>query len=65
MSGVDDPRDGDFEEANSKLNEGLKSCRAVADSYRALLSSVQKGDGIGVEGDTGEFDGTIDRPGDG
>lgn len=37
VSGTDDPRDGEAEEANSKLNEGLKSCRAVVSNYRALL----------------------------
>lgn len=29
----------DFEETNSKLAQGLKTCRTVVDNYRALLSS--------------------------
>jgi hypothetical protein len=37
VSGTDDPHDGEAEEANNKLNEGLKSCRAVVSNYRALL----------------------------
>ena len=37
VSGIDDARDGEAEEANNKLNEGLKSCRAVVSNYRALL----------------------------
>jgi len=32
-------KDGSFEEANSKLAQGLKSCRAVVQSYRSLLAS--------------------------
>ena len=37
MSAMDESRDGEAEEANDKLNEGLKSCRAVVSNYRALL----------------------------
>ena len=37
MSGIDDARDGEAEDAHNKLNEGLKSCRAVVSNYRALL----------------------------
>jgi hypothetical protein len=34
----DNPKDGSFEEANSQLTQGLKSCRAVVNSYRSLLT---------------------------
>lgn len=37
VPGIDDSRDSEAEEANNKLNEGLKTCRAVVSSYRALL----------------------------
>jgi hypothetical protein len=37
VSGVDDSRDDEFEKANNKLSEGLKSCRTVLSNYRALL----------------------------
>ena len=39
MSVGDDAKDGSFEKANSMLTQGLKSCRAVVDSYRSLLAS--------------------------
>lgn len=38
MSGIQDPRDADFEKANSRLAAGLKSCRTVVESYRVMLS---------------------------
>jgi hypothetical protein len=31
-------REGDFERESSRLNEGLKSCRAVLNNYRAMMS---------------------------
>lgn len=37
VSGNDDARQREADEAHSKLNEGLKSCRAVVSNYRALL----------------------------
>ena len=37
MCGIDDSRDSEAEEANNKLSEGLKSCRAMVSNYRALL----------------------------
>ena len=37
MSGADDVREPDFEEASTRLNEGLKTCRAVIDNYRAMI----------------------------
>jgi hypothetical protein len=36
--------DGNFEETNSKLAKGLKSCRTVLNNYRALLSSEPNAD---------------------
>jgi len=38
------PVESEFEEQASKLNQGLKSCRAVVSSYRTLLSSDPSGD---------------------
>jgi hypothetical protein len=38
VPGGNDPREADVEQANNELNEGLKSCRAVVDNYRAMLS---------------------------
>jgi hypothetical protein len=34
----DNPRENDFERESSRLNEGLKSCRAVVDNYRSMMS---------------------------
>lgn len=39
MSQVNDVADGEFEAANSRLNQGLKACRSVVDNYKSLLSS--------------------------
>ena len=41
MSDADEPRDADFEQASSQLNHGLKSCRAVVENYRAILTGEQ------------------------
>lgn len=38
MTGTDDPRDAELEKTTNKLSAGLKSCRVVVDSYRAMLS---------------------------
>ena len=43
------PGDENFDTANARLNDGLKSCRAVLSNYRALLV----GDGEGQRGETG------------
>ena len=32
-----DPGDEDFSAASSRLNDGLRSCRAVLSTYRSLL----------------------------
>lgn len=39
MAVGDRPDDGPIEEANSKLAQGLKSCRAVMQNYRLLLAN--------------------------
>ena len=33
----DNPHESDFERESSRLNEGLKSCRAVVNNYRAMM----------------------------
>lgn len=35
---MQDPHDADFEEASSRLVEGLKSCHSVVKNYRAMIS---------------------------
>jgi len=42
------PPQAEFEEASSRLNQGLKSCRTVLESYRIAL--------------TGQTDGAPDQP---
>ena len=37
----DNQRENDFERESSRLNEGLKSCRAVMNNYRAMLAGEQ------------------------
>jgi hypothetical protein len=37
----DSPPKSDFESESSRLNEGLKSCRAVMENYRAMMSRKQ------------------------
>ena len=59
MSGIDDSRDSEAEEANNKLNEGLKSCRAVVSSYRALLDQ-ERAKPATDEVETGEAPGDED-----
>ena len=42
---MNDPRDADeVNEANTRLVAGLKSCRSVVESYRAMLSRDQEDD---------------------
>ena len=38
MSGDSNSREATFEEVNSRLSEGLKTCRSVVSTYRTLLS---------------------------
>jgi len=33
-----DPHESNFEHASSRLDEGLRSCRAVLSNYRSLLA---------------------------
>jgi hypothetical protein len=42
VPGGDNPRDTDeVEQASSKLNEGLKSCRSMLNDYRAVIGGEQ------------------------
>ena len=54
---MNDPRDAEFEvdEANTRLVAGLKSCRSVVESYRAMLSGDQE-EGAGGAASS-QFDG--------
>ena len=38
------PPKSDFESESSRLNEGLKSCRAVMENYRAMIVAQQPAD---------------------
>ena len=49
MTEKNDSPEGEFEEANNRLSEGLKSCRAVLSNYRALLESEGKDGAAGEE----------------
>jgi hypothetical protein len=40
----DDPRDADFEQASSQLNEGLKNCRSMLNDYRVMLTGKGQND---------------------
>jgi hypothetical protein len=44
-----DSPEGEFEDANNRLSEGLKSCRAVLSNYRALLESEGKDGAAGED----------------
>ena len=35
---MNDPRNAEGDEANTRLVAGLKSCRSVVESYRSMLS---------------------------
>lgn len=52
-----DPEEN-FEDASSRLDEGLKSCRAVVSGYRALLAGEDGDDavpgGFSETGDPGD-----------
>jgi hypothetical protein len=41
----DNPRENDFERESSRLHEGLRSCRAVVNNYRAMMSGDQAREG--------------------
>ncbi len=57
MSNPGAPSDSDFKQASLKLNEGLKTCRAVVSGYRALLVSKQDEAVLGDKQFFGSFDG--------
>ena len=38
MSNGENPDDTEFEQASSRLDQGLKSCRSVLKNYRAMLA---------------------------
>ena len=40
IEGADQP-EANFEDASSKLNDGLKSCRSVVEHYRVMLNVPQ------------------------
>lgn len=40
MTSGEHPPRADFSDASSKLNEGLKACRAVINDYRAMLAAA-------------------------
>jgi hypothetical protein len=44
---TDDPNEADFEQASSRLNEGLKICRTLVAGYRALLTTEKKAGAAG------------------
>ena len=39
VSGDNDPREASYDEVNTRLNEGLETCRSVVANYRMLLTS--------------------------
>lgn len=41
MAGADQPLDADIERTNAELDQGLKSCRAMLNDYRAVLTGEQ------------------------
>ncbi len=43
MPEIERPQVGEGEEASSKLNEGLKTCRAMVANYRAMLTEAPAG----------------------
>lgn len=54
---MNEPRDADYEEANSQLSAGLKSCRSVVENYRAMLSAepnAPNADGNAGDAESGE-----------
>jgi len=38
VSGNEPPREADYDELNSRLNEGLQNCRSMVANYRHLLA---------------------------
>jgi hypothetical protein len=54
VSENDNAREREASEANNKLNEGLRSCRAVVSNYRALLDKKRRQTPIKDKRDDGE-----------
>ena len=50
------PGDENFVAANSQLNDGLKSCRAVLSNYRSLLAGESVGEADAESPETDEAD---------
>jgi hypothetical protein len=46
VSESEDPFEADVDQANSRLNEGLKSCRTVLESYRLMLTGQSDSDPV-------------------
>lgn len=54
MSEADGPVEPEFHEASLKLDQGLRSCRAVLSSYRLLLTEHRT-----IANDDDEADGSV------
>ena len=52
-------RENDFERESSRLNEGLKTCRAVMENYRAMIA----GDQPQADNDDSEMRGDVSTAG--
>jgi hypothetical protein len=46
VSESEGPFEAEVEQANSRLNEGLKSCRTVLESYRVVLTRQSDSDPV-------------------
>lgn len=57
MSDDELPHEGDFDQLNSSLNQGLKSCHSVIANYRALLSNDNEGADNGADEEAPEAGG--------
>jgi hypothetical protein len=44
LSPIDDRHDTEVEEANSRLADGLKTCRSIVRDYRAIITGDQDGE---------------------
>lgn len=57
MSQVNDFPEREIEAVNSRLNEGLKTCRSVVSNYKALLSPKQH---LPAKADNGDDEETLE-----
>ena len=55
----EDRRENDFERESSRLNDGLKTCRAVMENYRAMIT----GDQPQADNDDSEMSGDVSTTG--